>query len=118
MFNSSNHYKNLIFTNHAQDRYKSRDISAETIFQTIKNPDYKVKIDQNKAKFLRNLNKRKIQVIAIYKNEEKKWLVISAWVRGEEDKLPLTWQIISFPFKLIWWSLKSLFLILIKCVKR
>lgn len=118
MSNLNNHYKNLIFTNHAQNRFKTRGISIESIFQTIQNPDHKIKIEQEKIKFFRTLHNRKIQVIAIYKKEEKKWLVISAWVRGEQDKLPLVWQILVLPFKILWWLFKKIVFLLIKCVKR
>lgn len=109
---SSNHsavYKNLIFTKHAYTRLRDRSVNFENIFQTIKNPSDKVQIEDGKTKFFKEINSRKHQVVAKFLPKEKKWLVISVWVRGEEDKVPLAWQLITLPFKLIWKLLRIIF---------
>jgi hypothetical protein len=94
-------YKNLVFTSHAYHRALQRSIAIHQIFQTINYPKEKIFLKENKYKFLKSINQRHYQIIAKYLSKSKQWLIISVWVRGEEDKLPLSWQVISFPFKLV-----------------
>lgn len=102
-------YKNIIFTNHAYDRIKSRNISEHAVFETINYPDKKQKKSTDSIKYVKTIRNRKHQAIATYKNDQKKYLVISAWVRGEEDKQPIVWQLITLPFRIILWILKKIF---------
>lgn len=102
-------YKNLVFTNHAYDRIRSRNINEQAIFETVSNPNKKFKKNKNSLKYIKAINDRVYHVVATYKPSEKKHVVISAWVRGEEDKLPIVWRIITLPFKLIWWLIKKFF---------
>lgn len=104
-------YKNLVFTNHAFDRIKGRVITQDAVWQAVKNPDKKFK-QGSSTKFIKTVNNRKIHTVANYLSKENKWLIISVWVRGEDDKLPLTWRLITFPFlltyKILIWLLKRL----------
>ncbi|MGD9129166.1 MAG: DUF4258 domain-containing protein [Candidatus Woesebacteria bacterium] len=94
-------YKNLVFTKHALDRLKSRSLTQEHIYQTINFPDLSKKSRQaGTKKFIKKIKGRKVHSIASFLDDQKKWLVISVWVRGEEDKLPFIWQFITLPFKL------------------
>ncbi len=95
-------YHQLIFTTHARERMSLRRISPDTIRRVMSQPDVTFPSDKpDHIKFIRTLNQRKYHVIAAYLADKKKWLVISVWVRGETDPVPLTWQLITFPFKII-----------------
>lgn len=102
-------YKNLVFTKHALERLGDRSISMDAIWQTVSHPDKKFKNDGNSTKFIKTVGGRKVHTVATYLNKENKWLVVSVWVRGEDDKQPLVWQIIVLPFKILWWLLKAIF---------
>ncbi len=101
-------YKDIVFTDHALDRVDSRSISADKVHATIHYPDKKKsKTDAaDSQKFIRTINGRTYHVVATYLKKEHKWLVISAWVRGEDDQLPLSIQLLLLPFRIIWWLLK------------
>lgn len=107
-------YKNIIFTDHAYHRAMQRSIQVHAIYETISSPDFTKKVGDSKTKFYKTINQRKYQVIAIYKSDQKKHLVISAWVRGEEDKPSLVWQLITLPFKLLWFIVSLCFRIIKK----
>ena len=98
-------YKNLIFTNHAYDRIKSRSISNHSIYETVRNPDKKQKKSGDSIKYIRKV-------------DQKKHLVISAWVRGEDDRVPFIWQLITLPFKILLWIIKFQFKIIWKILKK
>ncbi len=100
---------NIVFTKHASERLKDRSIAEDYIKRTIEHPDKKIHQDDNNWKFIKTIKGRKVHAVATYLEKEKKWLVISVWVRGEEDKLPIVWQLITLPFKLIFWVIKRLF---------
>lgn len=103
-----NRYRDLILTNHAADRQSLRSIGFKALYKTIHQPDKKIRIEDEKWKFIKKIDQRQYQIIANYLADQKKWLIISVWVRGEEDRLPLMWQLISAPFKLIWWMIKKI----------
>jgi len=111
-------YKNLLFTKHAYDRIKQRSVSMDAIYETIKNPDKKEYKDASKQKYFKIIRDRKYQVIATYKSDQKKYLVISAWVRGENDKLPLMWILLTAPFKFLLWIIKILLSVIWKLLKK
>lgn len=106
------HYKSLIFTDHALDRLGDRSITQEMVYQAVTHSAKRYD-DKDNTKFIRKLNNRKLHVVGQYLRQEKKWLIISVWVRGEDDNQPLVWRIITFPFWLLWvllkWILKRLF---------
>jgi hypothetical protein len=105
-------YKNLVFTNHAFDRIKSRTVTQDAVYLTVNNSDKKYKNNDHSTKFIKTVRSRKVHVVANYLNKEKKWLVVSVWVRGEDDKVPFVWTLITLPFKLTYkiliWLLKRL----------
>ena len=114
----TNKYKNLIFTTHAYNRAKSRNINSYSIFETIKSPDKKIKKENSSYKYIKTISGRKYHVVATYKSKEKKYLIISVWVRGEDDKVPLMWQIITLPFKILFWIIKFLYKIVWHLLKK
>lgn len=101
-------YKNLVFTKHAEDRLKDRWITVDAIYDTVNHPDHSKQQLEQKTKFIKWVKQRQVQVVATFLPDQKKWLVISVWVRGEEDTIPLLWQVITLPFKTVWWIIKKL----------
>lgn len=108
----------VILSKHALERARSRHIELAVIEQVILSPDQKINLKDGKFKFIKNLDNRRYQVIAASVKKEDKWLVISVWVRGEDDQAPLMWKIITLPFRLLWWLLKKLSSIIGKIIAK
>ena len=97
---------NIVFTSHAQKRLSRRDITEENVIRAIRMPDKIIKQEKDGFyKFIKIINEREVQVIAKKLTVENKWLVVSVWVRGEEDKP----NIIIRTFVLIYRLIKLLF---------
>ncbi len=106
---SDNRYKQLIFTAHALDRMKSRSISQDAVWRVVSHPDSTTPEDKPQTtRFVRTLNHRRYHVVGTYLKDERKTLIISVWVRGEEDRPSLAWSLITAPFKLVWWIIRKL----------
>ncbi len=93
-------YKNVIFTDHALERMKLRRITQEAVVRTLQDPLRKEKEADGDTQFIKTINKREIHVVANYQTDEKKWLVKSTWVRGEED--PVAWWVRLLKLPLRW----------------
>ncbi len=85
----------IIFTKHALSRSQQRYVPQDKIEQVLLWPDKTFSLEDNKTKFIRVIDQRQFQVIASYLAKEDKWLVISAWVRGEEDSKPIFDQLLE-----------------------
>ncbi len=115
---NSNQYGQLIFSKHALERMEGRTISREMVRLTLANPDKTFPVQENakdfqdspKIKFIKTIHGRQTQVIASLL-PDKKWLIISVWIRGEEDKVPLMWQLITLPFRISWFLIKKMYFI-------
>lgn len=94
-------YKNVIFTDHALKRLKKRNITQDMVSKTLKQPENQIKEDNGNVRFTRTLSGRNVHVVANYLNDEKKWLVVSTWVRGEDDPQPLWLMLLTMPIKLM-----------------
>ncbi len=85
----------VTFTTHALERMKLRNIYRYEVKNTILDPEKMVEDEDDKIKFIGkelSLN-RSYHVVAKFLADENKWLVISAWIRGEEDDGSLsTWE--------------------------
>jgi hypothetical protein len=93
----------LAITKHAKERMVLRSVPQSLVEAVLNNPDRTTPTDKpNTTKFIKTIRQREIQVITRHLPLEKKTLVISVWVRGEDDPEDLTWRIISFPFALLW----------------
>lgn len=92
-------YKNLVFSKHALARLSDRILTQDAVYQTIQSPD-KTFPEKDSTKFIRTVNNRRIHVVAV-PIENQQWLIISTWVRGEEDRVPFVWQLITLPFRFI-----------------
>lgn len=101
----NNTYKNLVLTDHALNRVRLRSLRKEAIRQTLLDPDKHFPQKEGKIKAVKKINHRQYHVVAKQTGQDQ-WLIISVWVRGEEDPLPLAWRIISFPFRAVWWLIK------------
>src|SRR5258708_6649532 len=100
----------FIFTKHALQRLKERGISVDQAEMVLRNPSQTIPGKKpDTVKFMRDVNGRNMQLVGTYLADQKKWLIVSAWVRAEEDRIPLIWQVITAPFKLAWWLLKKTF---------
>jgi hypothetical protein len=74
-------YKGLIFTNHALDRLKQRNISQGDAWATWKNPDQSRKGNgKDSWVYYKTYGNEKIEVVA-KKNESGEWIVLSVWSR-------------------------------------
>lgn len=103
-------YQGFFFTKHSLERLQSRSISQDAAVQVLKFPETTQPTDKpSSTKFIKTINGREIHVVATHLPKQKTWLVISVWVRGEEDRVPLIWQIITLPFKLLYHLLKLIF---------
>ena len=95
------HYKNIIFSDHALQRIKKRRITQSAVHKVVNNPQSKATEDNGNTRFVREVSKRDIHVIATYLPDEKRWLIVSAWVRGEDDPKPLWLRILTLPLRLV-----------------
>jgi hypothetical protein len=108
-------YQGVIFTKHALDRAQSRSISQADVVQVLKYPQTTQETEKPGAtKFIKTLRDRSIYVVATFLPDKNQWLVVSVWVRGEEDQPPLSWQLITLPFRLLWSCFKVLWSLLKK----
>lgn len=98
----------IILTKHALSRGKQRYVTQERIEQTLMNPDKQFDLEDGKTKFIRVVKERQFQVVATYLPKEDKWLVISAWVRGEEDRQSFFETLLFAIGKLLLWPFKKL----------
>lgn len=77
---------NIIFTNHAEERRRKRKIVVSDVEKTLSNPDKSFPGKKSDTvKFIRTINGRQHQVIGKYLQDQKAWLILSVWVRGEDD---------------------------------
>ncbi len=102
-------YKNVVFTKHALERMRLRTIAEHTAWEVITYPDQTKKENGKSTRYIKTIQGRRYFVVASYLQKEQKYLAISCWVRGEDDKPSLSWQLITLPFRLIWWLITVLF---------
>lgn len=102
-------YRGFIFTKHALERLDSRSITQDMVVQTLQDPEKTQETGKrNTTKFIKTVHGRLLHVVATYLPDKNQWLVVSVWVRGEEDKAPLMWQILTLPFRTVWYLVRSL----------
>jgi len=101
-------YRSFIFSNHAMDRLDLRSITQNMVVETLQHPEITKPGDKrNTTKFIKTVHGRRMHVVASYLEKERQWLIISVWVRGENDRVPLVWQIITLPFRVVWYITKK-----------
>ena len=105
-FIMSNQLDNIIFTKHALERVKDRVVDKRLVVDVIKFPDKVITLADGKQKFLKTIGGRRFQVVTTYLKNERKWLVVSVWVRGEKDRKSLVFQVLESLKQLVKWLLK------------
>lgn len=78
-------HKTVVFTKHARERMMLRRISEDMAIQVMRNPDHIKKVDDGKVKFIGKSRGANVHVVGRPIPDENKWLVVSLWVRGEDD---------------------------------
>ncbi len=79
----------IVYTDHARERMDQRRITPAMVSAAVTSPDRSHLEDDGDTKFIKTINGRKLHVVANYQTDEGKWLIISTFVRGENDALPL-----------------------------
>lgn len=100
----------VIFTHHAKERLHKRRVRESDVEKTIRNPDRSLPAQKKgTVKFIRQINGRQHHVVAKLLPDKQKWLVLSVWIRGEED---FNWvqSVLTLPFKLIFGLVKAIIL--------
>ncbi len=99
----------IIFSHHALERLGKRHIAKSDVERTISRPDKTFPGKKSgTVKFIRRIDQRNHQVIAKKLENSKDWLVLSVWVRGEEDFNWVSW-LVMLPFKVVWAVVKWVF---------
>ena len=78
-------HETVVFTKHARERLELRKTGEDMVIQVMRNPSTTHSIEDGKIKFLGKSMGAKVHVIAKPIPEQNKWLVVSLWVRGEDD---------------------------------
>jgi len=100
-------YRGFIFSNHALERLGGRSVTQDMVVQTLQSPETtKPTGKHNTTTFIKTVHGRLLHVVAAHLPDKNQWLVVSVWVRGEEDQAPLLWQILTLPFKAVWYVFK------------
>lgn len=98
------YYGGFVWTNHALDRLKKRSVAQSDAALVLKKPDKTFPGKrEGSVKFIRTVNGRRLHVVASL-NDDKQWVVMSVWVRGEEDR---KWWVAQVLYG-IWWVLKMI----------
>lgn len=78
---ANNHYRNLIFTNHALERLKDRKLSELTAWEAFNNPDASSPGKQpGTTEYKKHFGKSTVTVIATQNEKKDGWVVLSAWI--------------------------------------
>ena len=103
----------IIWTKHAEERNKERQITQNWIESTINNPDDFSEIEGGRIKSNKNFGKHTVTVITA-KTDSGKYLILSAWANppmpGTSDHKNSTYYKIikkSSGFKKFWITLRS-----------
>ena len=78
-------HETVVFSKHAKERLDLRRIGEDMVIQVMRKPTASHKIDDGKIKFVGKSMGAKVHAICKPLPEENKWLVITLWVRGEDD---------------------------------
>ena len=75
----------VVFSRHARERLDLRRMGEDMIIQVMRAPEKTYKQDDGKIKFVGKDMGAKVHAICKPIPDENKWLVITLWVRGEDD---------------------------------
>jgi hypothetical protein len=91
----------VIYTDHALERMKLRRITQGMIASAVKSPDKREHEADGDTRVIKTIQGRNVQVVSTWLDDERKWLVKSAWVRGEDDPTPIWKRVLLLPLRLI-----------------
>lgn len=69
----------IIWTNHAKERNKERQITQGWVENTINAPDKTTKLEDGKVEYRKKFNNQTVAVVC-KKSREGKYLVLSSWI--------------------------------------
>lgn len=97
---------NIIWTKHARERARKRNIPETMVADVLLSP-YRIYPAKSVGsyKFIARQEDRHLHVIAT-PNQQKQWIIVSVWVRGEEDSRFWLEERIG---SLVEWVLRKLF---------
>ena len=99
----------IVYTDHAHERIGLRRLSKTSIEQTIRHPDRVQKIENGETKYTKRMGSKLYQVVVKIDHQQEAIIVVSAWIRGQEDPPDYLWKFITLPFRLIRWLWRLLF---------
>ncbi len=78
-------WNQIVWTKHARERANTRKISEEKVVDILLHP-FKIFPAQSKGsyKFIGQVDDRRLHIIAS-PNPQQEWVIVSVWVRGEDD---------------------------------
>ena len=80
-----------------------RHLTKSGIQQTIDYPDRVYTREDGAQKFIKKIGDKPYHVVAKLNPKNQEIVVISAWIRGEDDPVSGVWLLITAPFRLIRW---------------
>jgi hypothetical protein len=86
----------IVFTDHALKRLRQRRLTREMVISAVQSPDKREPEPDGDTEFIKTINGRRVHVIGLYLADERKWLIKSTWVRGEEDPIPLWLRMLNW----------------------
>ncbi len=81
----NNHFGGVIWTNHALDRLREREIKQGDAWATWNRPEQSKKGSSGSWVYYRNWGGTQIEVVA-KQNEKKEWIILSVWSRAALEK--------------------------------
>lgn len=95
------YYQGMIWTDHVLSRMKLRSLTQDQVVAVMRKPDQTYPGQKpDTVKFIRTLSDRQIHVVAKL-TDRQQWLILTVFVRGEEDQWPLPERIIFGTFHLL-----------------
>lgn len=77
---TNNHYRNLIFTNHALERIKERKLMQQMAYDTFTAPDSVAEGKRTGTKEFRKRFEVSTVTLIATQNEKNEWVVLSVWI--------------------------------------
>lgn len=78
-------HETVVFTKHAREQLSLRKIGEDMVIQVMRRPSKTYNADNGKIKFIGKTAGAKLHAVCKPIPEENKWLVITLWIRGEDD---------------------------------
>jgi len=96
---------NLIWTDHALERARKRHISETAILAVLRQPARIHSGKKGTFKVIGTYQERRLHII-VAPGDRGNWVLVSVWVRGEEDEVFWLERVVG---KIVEWVLRRLF---------